>query len=221
MSKNPPLKLLITGKMGTGKDYAADRLVDVYHASRWSRTELMKKLAHALAPEQIGDPEAILIRLFPDAEQREEVRMELLRYIAIYEPEPGKSRRLYQDVTAICQDHDPLVFEVELADRINAVGDVNFSLIDDVRSAEAFEFFTRRDYLSLRIEAPDDICRARMLKRDVYLPSDETFRHSSETALDEISHDFVIDNSTNDPERLYQALDQMMTALGATVLSPA
>lgn len=198
--------------MGSGKSFAANYLEKEHHASRWSRTELMKRLAHAVA-DHIGSPDELLERIFPDPAQRAEVREELLSYVAHYEPEPGKPRRLYQDITQICQDHDPLCFERELDARIRACGEGEFSLIDDVRSKAAFDYFTERGYRSLRIEAPEEVRLARMLRRDGSLPPKETLEHPSETELDGVPHEFVIHNESSDVEDLYRALDEVLAEI--------
>lgn len=202
-------RLLITGKMGSGKSFAANYLEEEHGASRWSRTELMKRLAHAVA-DHIGSPDELLERIFPDPLQRAEVREDLLAYVCRYEPEPGKPRRLYQDITQICQNHDPLCFERELDSRIRAYGEGGFSLIDDVRSRAAFDYFTERGYHSLRIEASEETRLARMLSRDGSLPPKETLEHPSETELDDVEHEFTIRNETSDVADLYAALDRVL-----------
>lgn len=204
MSKKKATKLFLTGKMGSGKDAATDWFEDNYDVKRWTRTDLMKRLAHSLT-DHIDSPDKFLIRLFSDEEERDSLREELIAYSLHYIPEEGKQRRLYQDITEICQKYDPYCFERELDARINLV-DSNFSLIDDVRKLSAFEYFTDRGYKSLCVEATEEVRRARMLKRDGLLPSEETFQHSSETELDNVKHDFVVENNTDNPEDLYEKI---------------
>lgn len=204
------IRLLITGKMGSGKSYAADYLVDEHGAMRWSRTELMKRLSHSIA-DHIGDPDEILERIFPNEEERSAVRDDLFAYH--YQIEDGKPRRLYQDITEICQEHNPLCFEQELETRIRAVGSCDFSLIDDVRKLSAFEFFVDRGYATLRIDASEKVRRERMLSRDGYLPTEETFAHVSEVDLDGIEHDFTIRNDSQDLISFYSQLDRIVAQL--------
>lgn len=212
-------RLLITGKMGSGKGFAAAYLAENFGAQRWSRTEMMKALAHAIV-DGIGDPDEVLSEIFADPDQRDEVRLTLLDYAADYVPEPGKPRRMYQEVTEICQDEDPLCFEVELDRRIRdatagSTQERRFSLIDDVRSAAAFAYFTSQGYASLRIDAPEEVRRRRMLERDGYLPAEETFNHPSETELDDVPHDFVVVNDGTDLDAFYADL----RAVAETILS--
>lgn len=211
------MKLLITGKMGSGKSLAANYLVAEYGAQRWSRTELMKRLAHAIVDHTLP-PDPILERIFPDPSEREEVRSELLRYGATYMPEFGKPRRLYQDITEICQLHDPLCFERELLNRISGAPEENFCLIDDVRKLSAFQFFTEHGFRSLRIEAEEGVRRERILRRDGYLPSEETFLHASETELDEVAHEFSLGNNSEDLRGFYQGLDDLMKDFGVQAI---
>jgi len=211
------IKLLITGKMGSGKGFAAARIANRYGATRWTRTELMKRLAHGMV-DHSEDPGQILELIFPDPETRSEVLDQLLVYVNHYDAEVGKPRRLYQDITQICQDHDPLCFEVELAKRIESTAKSNFSLIDDVRSRAAFEYFSGLGYRSLRINASEAVRRERMLRRDGYLPSRTSFEHSSEVELDQIEHEFVIDNNSERLDQFYAAIDDVCAELEATLI---
>lgn len=208
-------RLMITGKMGSGKSSASTYLEQHYGATRWTRSESMKLLAHALA-DQVGDPEALLASLLPDVAQRDEVRGKLLAYIAGYAPESGKPRRLYQDVAQIVMDTVPLAFERELHERMTIAerGGTRFSLIDDVRSAEAFTFFSEHGYSSLRIDASERVRRTRMLARDGALPREAAFAHPSEVALDAHSHDHALINDGDDASVLTDALDGVMGQLG-------
>lgn len=208
------IKLLITGKMASGKSHASEYLERRHGATRWSRTELMKPLAHALADEA-GDLDDLLGRIFHDEDERADVRRELMSYIASYEPEDGKPRRLYQDVVEICQRKDPYCFEVELEGRISHSLGSDFVIIDDVRVLEAFDYFTERGYTSLRINASEAVRKRRMLKRDGILPAEETLNHISETALDGVAHDFVIVNNDDDFEVFFAKLDRLLVALRA------
>lgn len=206
------VRMLLTGKMGAGKSYAALYLESAHGAVRWSRTELMKRLAHAVA-NGAGSPDDVLNRLFSDEDERNHVRDSLFHYIVGYQEEPGKPRKLYQEITDICQEYNPLCFEVELANRIDAAagGEASkFSLVDDVRILPAFEYFNERGFVTVRITAPDDVCRSRMLRRDGYLPDEAAFSHISETELDGVTHEYVIDNSSANVRDLYAKLDQLV-----------
>lgn len=216
-NKKNKTKLFITGKMGSGKDAVSLWLEKYYHAQRWTRSDLMKRLSHSLI-DYVDNPDQYLIRLFPDEEERNSVRDELIEYSLQYKTEAGKARRLYQDVAEICQAYDPYCFERELDQRIQLVKDVSFSLVDDVRKFSAFEYFQERGYKSLRIEADEKVRRQRILNRDGYLPSAETFNHPSETELDNVPHDYVIKNNTDDIKVLIDQLNPVLEDLGITPL---
>lgn len=209
------IRLLITGKMGSGKSFAADYMVREHGAQRWSRTELMKRLAHAVVDHSVP-PDPILERIFTEPNEREQVRAELLEYGATYMIEPGKPRRLYQDVTEICQEFDPLCFERELMQRIENSPAADFCLIDDVRKLSAFEFFAASGFNTLRIETPEELRLERIMNRDGYLPSEETFAHSSETELDQVEHEFTIQNDGDDLPAFYRSLDDLVETLRAS-----
>jgi hypothetical protein len=179
----------------------------------------MKLLSHAVV-DNGGDLELFLTRLFANEERRADVRDALFSYR--YLEEKGKRRRLYQEITEICQDHDPLCFERELAQRIRSADTSGqFVLIDDVRKLSAFEYFTERGYLSLRIEANRAVRKQRVLSRDGYLPTEEIFNHPSETELDDIPHDFTIENNTNDMKDLYHALAGLVDKIRTPATVPA
>lgn len=223
MSPSGVHRLLITGKMGAGKSSASDYLCERWGATRWTRSESIKQLSHALT-DQVGDAEALLEALLPDSVQRDAARRDLLRYIAGYTPEQGKARRLYQDVAQILIDVSPLVFEEELLRRIRRAekdepATAHFSVVDDVRNLGAFQFFAAEGYLSLRVEADEAVRRARILARDGYLPSEETFRHQSETELDGVPHDFVIVNDAHERGHLERELDLLIDRLGIGVIA--
>lgn len=188
--------------MGAGKTWAASYLEREHGAVCWSRTEMMKRLAHSLA-DHIDSPDQVLERLFSDESAREEVREELLDYISGYQPEPSvKPRRLYQDVAEICQAHDPICFETELEKRIRSslsdeVKRDGFWVIDDVRKEAGFEFFASRGYRPLRIEASERVRKQRIFDRDRYLPSPDVFTHPSETELDRALCEFTISNDSD------------------------
>lgn len=215
MSTRQTVRLMMTGKMGSGKSSASEYLREAHGATCWSRTETMKALAHALA-FQSGDVDEILGSLLSDPDSLERARRNLLAYAAVYEPEPGKPRRLYQDVVQILLDEDPLCFERELLARMEeaeAGSRTEFSLVDDVRNREALRFFAERGYRSLRIDADDAICRRRMLDRDGYLPDESAFAHPSERELDAEPHEFRIVNDSDDWVALHEALDVVVAQI--------
>lgn len=218
MSPSQPIRLMITGKMGAGKSSASAYLEARHDATRWTRSESMKALAHALA-FQAGDLESLLAATLTAEAARDRARHRLLSYAAGYVPEPGKPRRLYQDVAQILIDEEPLCFERELARRMRAAegeSSLVFSLVDDVRNREAFRFFSELGYRSLRIDASDAVCRRRMLARDGYLPDESAFAHPSERELDEEPHDFCIVNDDEAWTALHAALDRIVESLRAT-----
>lgn len=202
---------MITGKMGAGKGFAAARFTHRYGATRWRRSELMKRLAHSFV-DHTDSPDQILERIFPDRQECHDVRQALLDYAANYQPEPGKPRLLYQQVTAICQQFDPLCFEEELESRIMATEN-DFNLIDDVRSPAAFNYFADLGYSSLRIEANEVVRKERILARDGYLPTEASFNHPSETDLDDFDHHFTVVNNGDDLNSFYHQLDAVYQEL--------
>lgn len=214
---------MICGKMGTGKSTASEYLENTHGATRWSRSDLMKRLAHAAA-FQVGDMEALLAAVLPDGDVRAEVRQDLLRYISTYEPEEGKPRRLYQDVAEIVIRRDPMAFERELTQRIEEARKKNpasVMLIDDVRSRVSFDWFVSNGYVALRMLADEQVRAERMRERDGYLPDPKTFQHRSETELDAVEVTFEVVNNSADASDLYRQLDEVMERLRSGALMQA
>jgi hypothetical protein len=197
--------------MGSGKDESAAYLTKYWGARRWPRSDLMKQLSHAAVGN--GDLEESLQAIFPESEERALARREILEYVASYDAEQGKARALYQDIIEICLGYDPLCFDIELAERINSTDKNAFHVIEGIRSLAGFEFFVAQGYKSLRIEAPLVVREQRMKARDGFLPAKETYQHPSEIELDNVVHDFTIDNSGDDPKLMYPELDQIVKAL--------
>jgi hypothetical protein len=208
-----PIKLMISGRTGSGMSAIAAQLGERYGAACWSRSELMKRIAHALV-DGVGDLEELLSRIVPAADQRAGLREDLLSFAVHYEPEQGAPVQLYQDVVDLCQARNHLCFEHELERRIKQAGKHPFVVIDDVKGevGGAFAYLSGRGYASLRVEAPEEARRRRLLARDGHLPRSERLAHVVETGLDDAAHDFLL-NSDTSPERVTAQLDRLVALL--------
>jgi dephospho-CoA kinase len=206
-----PLKMVITGKMASGKGAASGHLVERYGAKRMPREDIIKPFVYGIAEGDPATPER-LAELFPDDQSvRSGLEQEIGRYMKSYVDEGGKRRRLLQDVIDFVQQRNAYAIEEALNRRIAAAAaDAPFVIIDDVRPLEAFDYFKGQGYITVRIEASRRIREQRMLERDGVIPPDEAFQHWTETALDGVPHDFVIYNETNDPEALTCKLDAVL-----------
>jgi hypothetical protein len=209
-SPAPQIKLLLSGRTASGMSSASAYLESAHGAVCWARSELMKRIAHAIV-DGAGDLDDLLGRIYPQPELRDALRDELLDFAASYESEEGAPVHLYQEVVALCQTHDPLCFERELENRIKTAGKHAFIVIDDVKGSEdgAFAYFQERGYTTLRVEAPEEARQRRLLARDGHLPAAAPLSHEVETGLDEAAHDFVVDNDTS-PERFQARLDRLV-----------
>lgn len=212
-----PVRLAIMGKMAAGKTTAADHLMREYGATTWTIAERIKQVAHALIDQtgNLGDLLEVIVR---EPQLRHDATVALLRYADAYEPEPGsKPRGAYQQVGQILRDLHPstrLCWEADLQARIDATSS-DFVVVD-MRAKESHRFFCdEQGYASLRIDASEQVRRARMAARDGAVPTDELFRHQSETDVDELEFDFVIANESADPSALYERLDRMVAVLRA------
>jgi hypothetical protein len=201
--------------MGAGKTTAQDHLVRVYGAQPWTTSGRIKQISHALI-DQTGSLDDLLSVVILDHELRAQAAWDLMSYAGSYEPEPGKPRKLYQDVGEILRDLSPvtrLCWEEDLQ-RCIISSPASFPVVD-IRSKESYAFFAgEHHYRTLRIDAPLEVRKARMLARDKHAVLDEAvFNHQSETDVDDLQFDFVIDNSSDDPTTLYEALDQVVAQI--------
>lgn len=219
LSDSPPeIRLVLMGKMASGKTYASNYLVQEHGATAWTVAERIKQVAHALV-DQSGNLGNLLDVIIPDEGQRGEATYRLLQFADYYELEPGKPRRLYQEVGQILRDLAPstqLCWEEDLERRIKSSPSL-FTVID-VRSKEGYKFFcVDRSYTSVRIDAPLEIRKQRLLERDQHAVLDESvFHHQSETDVDELEFDFVISNAENNPQNFIQELEEVIKSMADT-----
>lgn len=213
-SNRPAAGLLIMGKSHTGKTTASNFLTQEYGATAWTTAERIKQIAHALLG-QTGNLGELLATVLADEGDLAEATYQLLRYAENYEPEPGKPRRLYQDVGQIIRDLSPrtrFCWEEELYSRIMA-SNARFIVVDG-RAKETHHFFCGQlGFASLRLEAPLEVRKQRMLARDGHAADPATFHHQSETDVDELAFDYVINNASDDHEALYAQLRSLMDEL--------
>ena len=215
MRETPPhLKLVIMGKMGAGKTTASNHLVEEYGAVSWTIAERIKQVSHALVG-QAGDLGSLLQRVTMSPELAEKATLALLRFREGYQEEAGKPRRLYQEVGQILRDLDPrltLCWEHDLQRRIEN-SPRRFTVVD-IRSKESYGFFCSQGYSSLRIDAPLEVRKQRLLLRDHHALIDERlFTHQSETDVDELEFDYVLDNADNESAAFLKRLDELVVKL--------
>lgn len=211
-------RLVIMGKMGAGKTFASNYLVDRHGAKAWTIAERIKQVSHALTGE-FGDLGELLRVVLLDEQQQQMATRELLRFAEDYQREPGKPRQLYQEVGEILRDLDPstrLCWEEDLQRRIESHPS-GFTVVD-IRSQASYGFFVgQHQYRSLRIDASRELRERRLLARDKFAVADPAvFQHSSETDVDQLEFDFVIENQGDDPRELQQALDAVVQQLSSS-----
>lgn len=210
-------RLVIMGKMAAGKTFAQNHLTERYGAVAWTIAERIKQVSHALIGE-FGDLGELLRVVLLEPEMQNLATYELLRFADSYEREPGKPRRLYQEVGEILRHLDEstrLCWEEDLARRIDAHPS-SFTVVD-IRSKESYGFLVgERGFRSLRIDASEAVRERRLLARDKHAMVDRSlFYHQSETDVDELEFDFVIDNEHDDPAEFVKALDALVAQLRA------
>jgi len=210
------LRLAIMGKMAAGKTFASGHLVEQWGGKAWTTSERIKQISHALI-DQNGDLGALMEVVIVDPTLQELATRELLRFADSYQAEPGlKPRRLYQEVGQILRDLDPstrFCWEEDLERRLEATQS-DFTIID-IRARESFQYFVEeRAYHSLLISAPLEVRHRRMLERDSNAITDPALlNHVSETDVDSLNFEFVIENEQDDASHLFAELDQLIVGL--------
>lgn len=218
-------RLIVMGKMAAGKTTASDYYVRRYGATAWTVAERIKQVAHA-AVGHSGDLGSLLDVVLTGGGQerlRQEATWQLLRFADSYEMEPGKPRRLYQEVGQILRDLAPesqLCWEQDLERRIES-SPSTFTVVD-VRSKEGHGFFVgERGYRCLVIDASLATRKRRLLARDRHdVVDDSVFSHQSETDVDSLASDWVISNESDDPSALHAGLDGVAGELRALFPQP-
>jgi dephospho-CoA kinase len=210
-----PVRLVIMGKMAAGKTQAATFLAEQYGATTWTIAQRIKETAHALV-DQTGQLDMLLESVIVDPALRAQSAVALLRFADGYELEPGKPRKLYQEVGQILRDLHPstsFCWEEELERRIQRSG--QGLTVVDLRSKEGYRFFVvDRGYRTLRIDATEEVRRRRLLARDRFaVVDDAVFTHQSETEVDSLEFEFVIDNNRDDLELLHDRLEAVVAAI--------
>lgn len=213
-----PIQLVVMGKMAAGKTTASNYLVDDHGATAWTIAERIKQVAYALVGHSgnLGD---LLNIVLQDNEHERLATKALLVWSDSYVMEVGKPRRLFQEVGQILRDLSPqtvLCWEEDLQRRIS-IAEQRCTVVD-IRSKESYGFFVAQGYSTLRIDAPLDIRKQRLLMRDKHeMLDDRVFSHQSETDVDCLSFQFTIDNSSDDPTALYAELDAVIEELATPV----
>lgn len=208
-----PVGLVLMGKRAAGKSFASGRLVSAWGATAWTVAERIKQISHALI-DQNGPLGDLLSVVLPEEGLGDEATRQLLRYADTYEPEAGaKPIRLYQDIGEILRHLDPsslFCWEEDLQRRIEA--NPSALTVVDLRAKESFDFFVvQRRYSSVLVTAPDAVRERRMAIRDRHVIVDPAATgHVSETDVDNLDFEFVVNNDSDDPTRLYGEMDAIV-----------
>lgn len=161
--------ILITGKMGSGKTAIANRLVMEYAYPKESMANWIK---HTVAKHYGLD--------------------EIDKSMTIN----NKSMRTYlQEVGKYMRMVDIDWHVDELFDRLHRTG-VKLFVIDDIRFInEAKRIKDKYNCLVIKVECDERPRLERIILRDMVVPTDSQLKDVSETEVDDIPHDYVIDNN--------------------------
>ncbi len=207
-------RLVLMGKMAAGKTMASELLAARHHATTWTPAARIKQVSAALLA---GDVTPVLEEMFPGrADLVAVTEAALTAFAGTYAREKGKPRYLLQAVGDVVRDAHPdtaLCWEEDLERRICATDSP--LVVVDIRSVQSYEFFVgRRGYVPARVDASEATRRRRLQARDTHVPIDPAvFVHPTETAVDTLHFEHIIDNDTDDTAALAAQLDAVVACL--------
>ncbi|WP_353856741.1 AAA family ATPase [Bacillus sp. Bos-x628] len=108
----------------------------------------------------------------------------------------GKPRKLYQQVGQFFREIYPNVWVDILEDKLDSIsfyGHQDF-IVTDVRQANEYRLLKSRGFTFIKVEADDEVRRKRIAKAGDVV-SEEDFHHETETAVDSLPFDYLIENN--------------------------
>ena len=172
--KTPILRLAVSGKMRSGKDTLADRLVERYGFIRYAFADRLKEVARELFGMPMG----------------------------------AKNRHLLVELGRKMCEVDKMVWVNYVLSKIPLKQDV---VISDLRFKYEYYALKAFDFIVVRVDGNEQARLSRVerfgSRVDIALVDDQ-----SETDLDEMGFDWVLDGTTYDS--LYEGAADMMKAMG-------
>jgi len=125
---------------------------------------------------------------------------EIKRVASFYFPEivrRGKPRKLYQMIGQMFREFDPNIWIKFLDARLIRLKDFGLDrnvVVSDVRQMNEYEYLKSRGFIVIKVHADDALRRERIIKAGDVV-NEEDFNHETETIVDSIPCDFLIENN--------------------------
>lgn len=194
-----PLRVGLCGVAGAGKDTAGAYLVSL-GLKRISIATPIKQVALATVE---GFLEGLEGRVDPS----------IIATLRSLTSQKSVMRKPYQQAGAAGRDADVELWTSSMV-RMNDLEDEHQGqgfVCTDIRHPDEAAILKRLGFTIIRIAAEPSICAARLAARDGFYDPSIT-GHVSETNIVNIHHDILLENNTEeDRERMYRALDGLLT----------
>lgn len=186
--KNEQIKLALYGLMGSGKDFAADYLIEKYGFTRYAFADNVRLVSEAWFPEMYGDGT--------------KKPRELLQSVGTKFREIDENVWIKALLDDIRRKNEQLIKEGFYPENI---------VITDCRMPNEYQKLKENGYVFVRICASDEIRNQRMIERGDIFDSNDT-QHHTESFYDSFDYDHSIPNDES-PENLYRRIDYLMSSL--------
>lgn len=178
-----PLRIALIGERGAGKDICAQHLAN-YGCQKISIAHPIKAVTYAA-----------------------------MGACGIDTTKKGAIRKALQDAGLAARGIDDDLWVRSLIDRHDLTSSqATGYVVTDVRYKNESDMLRRVGFTMLRVEAPEEMRRARSLERGDGSWLDDDAMHPSETEQRGITADFIVSNDS-DLEHLYTLLDAIVSAM--------
>lgn len=182
------IKIALYGSMGSGKDFAADYLINKYGFTRYAFADNVKVVAETWFSELYGDGT--------------KKPRELLQAVGTKFREIDENVWIKALLDDIERKNEQLIKEGFYSENI---------VITDCRMPNEYQKLKENGYVFVRICASDEIRKKRMIERgDIFKSSD--IQHHTESFYNSFEYNHSISNDGT-PEDLYRRIDYLMKSL--------
>lgn len=194
--------MYICGEQGTGKTYIANYLTTNFPGYKSVKiSEPLYKMCSLIRKDNYGEIAEVLMELGFDRHTTWHMRGEISSSIIEDVHTNSKPRFALQMLGDIVRKYN----EDALIERVLEISKIQPIIIEDVRLVKEGEFFRENGFIGIRISADEEVREKRLIARDgVYNKS--TKKHKTESGIDKVPYDYLIENNDENMDKLYNKL---------------